>query len=305
MTVHESQFLLMQTFIRIAEAGNLSSAAVQLGLSQPTVSRRLGALEGTLGVRLIHRTTHAMQLTEAGNKCLARAKELLNEWERLGVELRDGADTPEGVLRVVAPHAFGQQQLLAPVVKCLARYPKLTIEWLLDDGPVRFVEDAVDCVIRAGRVEEDAVVARRLFDVPRIVVAAPSVAATASAITRPSQLAKLPWVALVTYYRNSIKLENERGDKATVSFRPRFVTDNLFALRTALLAGLGVGVLSDWVVQADVASGALVHLLDRWHSRPLSVHLAYPRAPFYSAKLRAFLGVLHEAFPRPKARLTD
>src|SRR3954454_22221120 len=100
-TSSADRFELMQTFIRIVDAGSLSSAAAQLGTTQPTVSRRLQALERSLGLRLLQRSTHAMKLTEDGARCYERAKELLASWNLLEADLRGASDEPEGTLRVV------------------------------------------------------------------------------------------------------------------------------------------------------------------------------------------------------------
>lgn len=301
MSANADRLSLMQTFVRIVEAGNLSAAAEQLGTSQPTVSRRLRALESSLGLRLLQRTTHAMQLTDAGQAYFARAKDFLADWEGFEDELRGADDVPEGVLRVVAPHAFGQQQLVPSVLEYLRRYPQMTVEWRLHDGPLRLVEDAIDCVIRVGAVKEESVVARKIFEVPRIVVASKEVASGRS-LTRPAQLAQLPWLALVTYYRTTVRLENERGASTSLSIRPRFVTDSLFALRNAALAGLGAAVMSAWVVAEDIAAGRLVHLAPRWHAQPLPVYVVHPQARFYPAKLRKFIEIVRTAF---EARAPD
>ena len=122
---------LMQTFVRIVEAGNLSAAAVLLGTTQPTVSRRLQSLEKALGLRLLQRSTHTMRLTQDGERCYARAKELLASWAAFESDLRGASDEPEGMLRVVAPHAFGQERLVRPLTAYLQRYPRMRVEWLL------------------------------------------------------------------------------------------------------------------------------------------------------------------------------
>lgn len=286
----KSDLSAMQTFVRIVEAGSLSSAAAQLGMSQPTVSRRLSALESSLGVRLLLRTTHSMQLTEEGERYFRRARSLLDDWEEFESELRGEDDAPEGLLRVAAPHAFGQDQLLRPALEYLRRYPRVSLEWRLHDGPLRFVEDAFDCAIRVGAVPEPSLVARKLGEVPRVVVAAPSVLG-GRVPTRPSQLGELPWLALSVFYRTSVRLERDRGASATVRFQPRLVTDSLFALRNAALAGLGVAVVSRWVVADDLEAGALVHVLPRWRAAALPLYLAYPQARFYPARLRRFVEV--------------
>jgi DNA-binding transcriptional LysR family regulator len=289
---------LMETFLRIVEAGSLSAAGTQLGTSQPTISRRLRTLESSLGVRLLQRNTHGMQLTDAGQRYVARAKELLADWQGFEADLRGDDDVPEGILRVVAPHAFGQDRLVKPVTEYLRRYPKTTVEWRLHDGPLRLVEDGIDCVIRVGALDGESVVARKIFDVERIIVAAPSVVGQ-RAITRPAQLEVLPWLAFGTFYRNSVRLQNERGTARVIRFRPRFITDSLFALRTAALEGMGLAVVSTWVVEDDLARGRLVHVLPGWRAQSIPVYVAYPEARFYPAKLRRFVEVMRTAFTGP------
>ena len=168
---------LMQTFVRIVETGSLSAAAAQLGTTQPTISRRLQLLERSLGVRLLQRSTHAMKLTEEGERCFDRAKELLAGWAAFDAELRGMTEEPEGAMRIVVPHAFGQQQLVAPLAAYMRRFPKVNVEWLLHDKAPDFIADGVDCAIHVGQVDDPAVVAIKLAEVPRIIVAAPSVLA--------------------------------------------------------------------------------------------------------------------------------
>src|SRR6478736_7233293 len=114
---------LMNTFVQIVEAGSLSAAATQLHTTQPTVSRRLQALEKQLGVRLIRRSTHALKLTQDGERCFARAKELVQDWDAFESELR-GDGEPEGTLRVMVPHAFGQELLVKPLAAYLRQHPR-------------------------------------------------------------------------------------------------------------------------------------------------------------------------------------
>ena len=168
---------LMQTFVRIVEAGSLSAAAQQLGTSQPTVSRRLQALERSLGITLLPRSTHVMKLTEDGDRCFAHAKALLEDWRAMEDDLRGTADTPRGTLRVLAPHAFGQDQFIAPLMAYLRRYPEVDVEWMLHDRRPNFIAEGIDCAIQVGAVDDPSVVAVRLAEVPRIVLAAPALMA--------------------------------------------------------------------------------------------------------------------------------
>ncbi|MBW8759436.1 MAG: LysR family transcriptional regulator [Burkholderiales bacterium] len=273
------RFELMETFVRIVDAGSLSAAAAQLGTTQPTVSRRLQALERSLGVRLLRRSTHSMTLTEDGQRCLERARELLASWHAFEADLRGAGDEPEGTLRVIAPHAFGQQQLVTPLADYLARYPKVNVEWLLHDRRPDFITEGIDCAIQVGPVDDQAVVAIRIAEVPRIVVGAPSLAARLPAKQSPGELARLPWLAMRPYYRTEVALTSlEGGGDARFPIAPRMSTDSLYALRTAALMGVGAAIVSAWLVAEDLAQGRLVHLAPRWRAAPLPVWLVYPQA---------------------------
>jgi DNA-binding transcriptional LysR family regulator len=296
--VPADRFELMETFVRIVDAGSLSAAATQLGTTQPTVSRRLQALERSLGVRLLRRSTHSMTLTEDGQRCLERARELLANWHAFEADLRGAGDEPEGTLRIVAPHAFGQQQLVAPLVQYLARYPLVNVEWLLHDRRPDFILEGIDCAIQVGEGYDQSAVAIQLAEVPRIVVAAPALLQARPAACEPAALAGLPWLAMRPYYRTEVALTNvDGGQEARFAIRPRMSTDSLYALRTAAIAGVGVAIVSAWIVADDLAQGRLRHVAPQWHAAPLPVYLVYPKARFYPARLRRFLDLMRAAMP--------
>jgi DNA-binding transcriptional LysR family regulator len=287
------RFELMETFVRIVDAGSLSAAAAQMGTTQPTVSRRLQTLERSLGVRLLRRSTHSMTLTEDGQRCLERARELLANWHAFEADLRGAGDEPEGTLRVIAPHAFGQQQLVAPLAEYLARYPRVNVEWLLHDRRPDFIAEGIDCAIQVGEIDDQSVVAIRLAEVPRIVVAAPALAQRLRDGHAPADIARLPWLALRPFYRNEVALSAiSSGEQARFAIAPRMVTDSLYALRSAAVMGVGAAIGSAWLVGEDIAQGRLVHLAPQWRAAPLPVWLVYPQARFHPARLRRFLDVM-------------
>ena len=279
---------LMQTFIRIVETGSLSAAAAQLGMTQPTVSRRLQALERSLGLKLLQRSTHAMKLTEDGERCFVQAGALLESWHAMEADLRGVKHEPRGTLRVLVPHAFGQEQLVAPLTEYLTRHPDVSVEWLLHDRRPDFIAEGIDCAIQVGAVEDPALVALRLAEVPRIVVAAPGLWGDKPRPVHASELHTLPWLALRTFYRDHVLLTRQPDETHRFAIRPRLSTDSLYALRKAALAGLGACIASAWVVAEDLAQGQLVHLAPDWQAAPLPVYLVYPHARYYPAKLRVF-----------------
>ena len=288
---------LMQTFVRIVESGSLSAAAAQLSTSQPTVSRRLQSLERLLGAKLILRTTHAMKLTDDGQRCYEQAKLLLERRVSLEDQLSGAGDEPVGTLRVRAPHAFGQDQLIAPLTRYLQRYPNLSVDWMLNDRTPDFISEDIDCAIQVGNVADPSMVAILLAEVPRIVVATPELLRQ-HPVTRVSELAKLPWISFSTYYRNEFTLKHDNdGRMESCNIAPRMATDSLYAMRKAALSGLGAGIVSAWIVKEDIAEGRLQRVLPGWNALPLPVYLVYPYSSYYPARLRKFLEMMRGVMP--------
>ena len=298
---------LLETFVRIVEAGSLSAAARQQGTTQPTVSRRLQQLERLVGLRLLHRSTHVTKLTEDGERCYERAKELLERWHAIESELRGIQDVPSGNLRVLVPSVFGQQQLIPPLVEFLNAYPAVSVEWLLHDRMPDFIAESIDCAIRIGAVDAPGLVAIRLAELPRIVVAAPSLLKNGPAPCEPAALAQLPWIALNTFYRDEVVLHHaQRGETQRFPIRPRLSTDHLHALCNAVLAGLGVGIASSWAVAEALDEGRLIQLAPDWNAPSLPVSLVYPPARFRPARLRAFIQLMRDCLPQiPGVRLAS
>lgn len=298
MSTTSDRLQLMQTFIRIVEAGSLSAAARQLGTTQPTVSRRLQALERQLGQPLVQRSTHALRLTATGQCAFERAKALAIEWESFEHSLRATPALPEGLLRVQVPHAFGQEHLVEPLVRALRAAPRLRVDWLLNDAPPNFVEQGLDCAIRVGGKAEGAVVAIPLAKVSRVLVAAPSLL-KGRTLREPEALAELPWLALSTFYRQELRLRRDDGARHRLAIVPVFATDSLYATREAARLGLGAALLSGWSVRQDIADGRLVQLLPRWRGESLPVQLLYPNPPAPSARLRYFIEAMRRSMAEP------
>lgn len=289
---------LMRTFVRIVEAGSLSAAARQLNTTQATISRRLQSLEAMLGVKLVLRTTHAMKLTDDGERGYQHAKHIIDAWLALEDGLNVTEDEPVGTLRVRAPHAFGQQQLLTPLLSFLARYPNLSVEWMLNDKTVDFLSDNIDCAIRVGAEVDPATVSVLLAEVPRSVVASPALLAQFATIAVPEQLSSLPWIAVNTFYQHNVSLSHQHSrEPVTFPIMPRLSTDSIYVARNAALAGLGVVVVSSWTVTEDIAQGRLVELVSDWQAAPLPVHLVYPWARYYPTRLRKFLELMKKVMP--------
>ncbi|MEX3019265.1 LysR family transcriptional regulator [Kluyvera sp. STS39-E] len=290
---------LMRTFIRIVESGSLSAAARQMETTQATISRRLQSLEEMLGAKLLLRSTHAMKLTDDGERCYQHARQVVASWLALEDSLQLSDEQPVGTLRVRAPHAFGQQQLLMPLVGFLARYPQLSVEWMLHDKAVDFISDNIDCAIRVGADVDPATVSVLLAEVPRCIIASPELLSRFPDVVGPESLSPLPWIAISTFYQHEVVLRHADNEQTTsVAIASRLSTDSLYVAKNAALAGVGVAVVSSWTVEEELANGTLVELLPQWQAAPLPVHLVYPWARYYPVRLRKFLDLMREVMPQ-------
>ena len=297
MNIHNpknlDRILLLTTWVRIVEAGSLSAAAKQLKTTQPTVSRRLQSLEQMFKCKLMLRTTHQLKLTDEGDTCYQYAKQLLEQWSIL--EDTVGSDTTliKGRLRVRAPHAFGQQQLIKPLMEYLTLYPEMRIDWLLNDISPDFLADNIDCAIHVGAITNPNVVAKLIGYVPRIIVAAPKVIKKHGDIKNISELQQWPWIAVSTFYNHELILKNTLSNELSVlGLDPILSTDNLYSALECIKGGLGIGAISSWLVKPYLLTGQLVHMAEHWQADPLPIYFVYPYSNYYSKRLRLFMEVM-------------
>ncbi len=168
---------------------------------------------------------------------------------------------------------------------------------MLNDKTVDFLSANIDCAIRVGAEVDPATVSVLLAEVPRSLVAAPAVLARFPAIETPQQLSLLPWIALNTFTSTKSILHISSTARRSRWRFPRLYTDSLYAARNTAIAGLGVAVISSWAVEEEIRAGKLVALLPEWQAAPLPVHLVYPWARYYPARLRKFLQLMREVMP--------
>ncbi|HEY1399264.1 LysR family transcriptional regulator [Roseateles sp.] len=300
----QDRLALLQTFLRVAEAGSFSAAALQLATTQPTVSRRVQMLESLLGARLVERSTRGLRLTEEGERCAAQAQDLIDGWQSLAEEL-EGGEELSGTLRLRVPHAFGQSQLIEPLAAFLTKHPRVSVEWMLQDQLPDFSRENVDCSLLVGEISQPNLIATQLAEIPRVLVATPQLAKKLPkglGKKPPEEIAELlgaqPWLALLAFYRDGVDLRAADGEERMhVAFRPRLGTDSLFALIESARRGLGFALVSQWAVFDDMAEGRLVRVLPEWCATPLPISLVYPSRRLQPARLRAFQQVMREVIP--------
>lgn len=284
----------LAVFATVVREGSLSAAARRLGGTPSAVSQRLRALEAAHGVRLLHRTTRRLSLTEAGQRLLGPAERLLVEAQAAHDALALARDALDGELRLSAPVGFARHlgPALAPL---LAAHPALRLSLLVDDALIDLVAHRIDLALRAGPLADSSWVARPVGRFEWLIVAAPAYLARAGVPESPAVLAGHSWLS-VRGGPQGLPLQGPAGASLRLSIEPRLVSNNQLSLQQMAVAGLGLSLQLRPDVDEDLRSGRLVPVLPGWGLAPLPVWAVTPdRDEALPAKVRHALAALREA----------
>jgi DNA-binding transcriptional LysR family regulator len=270
-------FEALAIFAKVVEMRSFAGAAAELALSKATVSKAVSRLEERLGTRLFNRTSRQLALTDAGQKLSERAARLLMDGEAAENEALALSSVPRGLVRLAAPMTYGVNVLAPLLPEFLAAYPEVSIDLHLSDAMVDLIGDGFDAGLRIARLPDSSLVARRLCAVRRYTVAAPSYIKTYGRPTHPMHLAQhrcfgyayLTTPGVWTYM-------NAAGEQAAVRPSGQLRVNNGEAAMPALLAGLGIADLPDFIVEDAIADGRLEVLLKNWKQPEGAVHLVMP-----------------------------
>ncbi len=282
----------VDTFVRVVEAQSFTAAAKALGVPKSTVSRRVSALEESLGVRLLRRTTRKLSLTEAGTSYFDRASRALSAMYEASVAASDADAEPRGTVRMTAPVDLGVEILADLLTRFVAEYPAIQIDLALTARRIDLVEEAFDLALRAGRLDDSSLIARRVGSTGGALFAAPSYLERAGVPRKMSDLARHAFVMFRPRQGQvELSLEGPKGLEHVTVTGPLGVDDFSF-VRRALLAGAGIGLLPTMYCQAELARRELVRVLPKHYWKSAGLHVVYPSGryvPQRVALLRDFL----------------
>lgn len=287
----------LKLFVRLASTHNISMAGQELGLSPAVASAHINKLEEGLGVRLVHRTTRKVSLTEEGQAFLPHAEEVLATVEAARGAVGVGHKAPTGTLRVTASASFGRLHLVPALKGFMAKYPELTIDFRFSDSIIDMVEGGFDVAVRLAELKDSSLVARKLAPDRRIVVASREYLAQHGTPQSPEELVNHECVTLAGLENWVFETpEGQYSMRASGSFR----TDNGDAMRDACIDGLGVSINSIWSVYKQLQKGELVEILQDY---PLvmnaSIWAVYPSSRLIAPKVRAFIDYFAEYYGQP------
>ncbi len=292
----------MEVFAKVAAAGSLSAAGRAMGMSQTMVTKHIAALEARLDIKLFHRSTRRLSITEAGRNYLEASERILADIEAADAAVAADRVEPRGLLRLNAPVAFGTRQIAPMLSEFAQRNPRVTVELGLNDRLVDLADEGWDLAIRIGSLSNSSLIARRIAPCRTIVCAAPSYLAARGT---PHTVSSLAQHNCLGYTLSSVTGVDRwafgaKGD-ATVFVSGNLRANNGEALRTAAIAGQGLAYLPTFIVADDMRAGTLVALdLDQPTVEFGGIYVVFLPDRHPAAKVRAFIDLITNRFaPQP------
>ncbi len=265
----------MRLFLRVADAGSFSKAAADLGIGQPTVSRRIQDLEHRLGADLFLRTTRALALTEAGTRFYGRARDILAEFDDAEAEARGLDHEPVGLLRITAPQSLGRLVIAPALNSFLKLYPHIRIDMILDDTFTDLVEEGVDLAFRIGTLPDSSMMARRMGETPRNLWASPAYLKEYGTPNHPEELADHDAILFRQHASDRVWTFENGKETASVKVDGRFRASSGDVLVQAAIDSLGILLTPEWLVLPNVRAGELVRVLPEWTAPAASIHCVW------------------------------
>jgi DNA-binding transcriptional LysR family regulator len=285
----------MQVFVEIAERASLTDAADGLGMSRAMVSRYLESLEQWLGVRLFHRTTRRVSLTDAGAEALERCRQVLDMTRDVQAVAGVRQAEPRGRLRITASASFAQAHLAKAMVDFLALHPHTEIELLAMERAVNLVEERIDLAVRIGNRLDDGLVARPLGVCRSVICATPTYLARHGTPATPEALREHRCITHAFVGRSEYHLRRG-GQSIRVPVRGVLQSNETAVTLQAALEHAGIALLPTYFVHEHLADGRLVRLLPEHEPETLGIHAVYLSRAHQPLLLRLMLEFLVERF---------
>jgi len=287
----------IRLFIRVVETGSFSKASADLGITQPTATKHVAALEARLKARLFHRSTRGVTPTEVGALYYDKCKLILREMDDADNVATLMQSRLQGTLRINASVAFGRRVVTPLVLRFMQQHPGLQVDLGFEDRYVNLVEQGVDLAIRMGRLADSSLGARFLGLNPWVLVAARSYLSAAGTPKRPADLAGHAALIYSTVQGDDRwHFTGADGSTHPVAVKGPMRSNNLSALLAAARAGMGLAVLPRYVAHESLHGGHLAPLLERWTLPAQEIHAVFPSPRHVPEKVNAFVNWMQGQF---------
>ena len=266
----------LRIYVAVMHAGNFTAAAEQLMLSKQYVSRRMAALEASLGVRLLIRNTRKLSVTDAGLLFAQHAQRILDEIQEAELAVSEQQQALRGTFRINLPMSFGMSHLSPLFAEFLTHHPALQFQIELADRYVDVIGEGVDMAIRIGTLADSTLIARPLGELKRVICCSPDYLKRAGTPQQPEELLQHACLRYGREGQNGWELQ-VNGKAKWLAVQGPMVSNNGEVLRDAALAGLGLVLLPAFIVETALQRGELVTVLDGCQPPPLSLNAVYPQ----------------------------
>ncbi|APG88260.1 HTH-type transcriptional regulator (plasmid) [Sinorhizobium americanum CCGM7] len=284
----------LRTFLRVAETGSFSAAAVDLNLTQPAVSRQVSALEAHLNTRLLHRTTSAVALTAEGEQIIPMALRVVEAVDALGDTTGADGIMVSGKVRLTLPAPLGLY-VSDRLATLIAGHPGLAVEIIFREEPSDLVGEGIDLEVRLGPVADNSLVCRRIGWTTAFLVAAPSYLEGRTAPQTPGDLTAHECICYRRAGDGRTWSFSNGADEIAARIAPRLIANNAVAVHRATLAGSGLAVLSHILACPDIEAGRLVNVMPDFPPTRLPINVVYPSRRNMPLRVRTVLDFLIEA----------
>ncbi len=296
----------MEVFVQVVDAGGFTRAAELMQLPKATVSTLIQALEHSLQVKLLHRTTRHVSVTSDGAAYYERCVRILGDVREAEETLARTRANPSGRIRVDVSTGIANDILIPALPSFFERYPDIVVELGCGDRPVDLVEEKVDCAIRAGDLADSNLVARRIGVLQFVTAAAPSYLAKHGKPMHPNELMQHRCINYLSHRSGkAYEWDFVRGDERLLLAIPHSLAVNdSTAYLSCGLAGLGIMQMASYSIQPLIDTGRLALMLEDWTNTPLPIQVVYPQNRHLSAKVRAFVEWIADLFAaHPQLRM--
>jgi DNA-binding transcriptional LysR family regulator len=284
----------IMVFMSVADAGSFAAGGRATGLTRSAAGKAVARLEDRLGVRLLNRTTRALSLTDEGRSFYAHGVRVIDAVDQAEGSVVSPMGVPRGVLRLSAPHAFGQRVVMPFIEKFLSQWPETQIEASFTDRLVDVVDEGFDLVVRFGAASTDSRLISRVLARDRYLLVA-----SFDYVDRhgqPSNLDELRDHQCLSFcsrgQRQQWRFLDVEGHWATTQVQSRLRLDSGEALHTAIARNLGIGLMPGFLVDQDVQSGRFVHLLPEIPTETVEINVIYPDRRLLDPRVRRFIDLL-------------
>jgi len=286
-------------YAMVVKHGGFAAAGRELGAPKSRLSRHVNRLEERLGVRLLQRSTRRFVVTDTGENLYRHCQAMLAEAESAFEVVEQAQSEPRGLLRVACPIALASTQLAPLIPRFLRRYPKVRLDLHVDNRRIDVLAERFDAALRV-RTEpsgEDGLVMRRFAELCELLVASPDYLEQTGQPAHPDDLRRLSTLSFAPGETQHWTLNGPNGQQVDIEHAPRLLSHNFPVLRQAALDDLGIALLPASVIEADLASGRLVHVLPDWRLPQGVLHVVFPSRRGLLPAVRAFIDFLVDELP--------